>query len=142
MNFTLGGQGISNDTDQTATAPTWQPVRSCSGNTDAVMNLTLGTVVGPTSVTGNDLGGTETHFTTFTSGTQGYVGFSVELASSTIAYGWALVTLQDDNTPGVIHSWAYDNAGAPLAVGVLEPSHGLLVALGACRTYPLRQESF
>ncbi len=52
------------------------------------------------------------------------------LADTTLAYGWALVTLQNDNTPGVIHSWAYEDTGAAILVGVPEPSHSLLVALG------------
>ena len=69
--------------------------------------------------------------TTLTSGTQGYVGFSAMLADTTLAYGWALVTLQDDNTPGVIHSWAYEDTGAPITAGAIpEPSHTLLVVLG------------
>ena len=135
MNFVLGGEGISNDADQTATSPTWQPVRSAANNTAAVVNLSPGAVVGPTSATGNDFGasgGTVTHFATFVSGTPGYIGFSVVLADATVAYGWARVTLQNDNTPGVIHEWAYEADGSPIVVSqtIPEPSHALLCAVG------------
>ncbi|MFT5412182.1 MAG: hypothetical protein ACI9NC_004920 [Verrucomicrobiales bacterium] len=131
VNFVLGGRGITNDADETASAPTFQPVRSGTGNTDPIVELTFGTVVGPTSVTGNDFGGSSTHFATFTSGTQGYIGFEVVLADTTVSYGWLLTTLQDDNTPGVIHSWAYENSGAAITVGAIpEPSHSLLSIFG------------
>ncbi|MFT5108629.1 MAG: hypothetical protein ACI8XO_003715 [Verrucomicrobiales bacterium] len=131
MNFALGGEGISNDADETALTPSWQPVRSGTGAADPVENLTVGTVIGPSSVVGSDFGGSTTHFATFTPGVQGYVGFSVVLADTTVAYGWALVMLQDDNTPGVIHSWAYEDTGATILVGAIpEPSHSLLAILG------------
>ncbi|MFT5409794.1 MAG: hypothetical protein ACI8XO_000752 [Verrucomicrobiales bacterium] len=129
MNFVFGGAGITSDADETGTSPTWQPVRVGTANTDAVQNLALGTVVGPSSVVASDYGGSTTHFATFTSGSKGYIGFSVLLADNTTAYGWAEVTLQDDNTEGVIHGWAYDDTGATLAVGVPEPSHTLLAIL-------------
>jgi len=130
MNFVLGGQGISNDADQSASLPTWQPVRTGTGNTDAVQNLVGGTVVGPGLATASGYGGSLDHFPTFTSGEKGYLGFSLVLDDATLAYGWAEVTLQNDNTPGVIHAWAYDDTGAPLAVGVPEPTHALLLVLG------------
>ena len=135
MNFVLGGAGISNDADQTIGSPTWQPVRSAANNTAEVVNLVPGSVVGPASATGNDFGasgGTVTHFATFVSGTPGYVGFSVVLADSTLAYGWARVTLQDDNTPGVIHEWAYEADGSSIRIAqtIPEPSHSLLMLLG------------
>jgi hypothetical protein len=43
------------------------------------------------------------------------VGFSLILddGNETVAYGWVEVTFQNnDNTPGVIHGWAYDDTGA------------------------------
>jgi len=46
------------------------------------------------------------------------------------SHGWAEVTLQSDNTPGVIHAWAYGDTGAEIAVAVPEPTHTLLIALG------------
>ena len=131
-NIFLGGEGISNDADETAMTPTWQPVRSAPNNTDAVVNLPLGTTVSSGSVTGNDFGGSVDHFATFVSGTPGYIGFSVELADTTVAYGWMRVTLQNDNTEGVIHEWAYQPSGGQIQVGQIipEPSHTLLMCVG------------
>lgn len=131
MNFVLGGQGVSNDADQLASSATWQPVRVGTGNTDLIDNLTYGSIVGPGSVTGTGYGGSSNHFLPFVSGEKGYLGFSLVLADTTVAYGWAEVTLQNDNTPGVIHSWAYENTGAPIAIEVVpEPTQTLLLALG------------
>ena len=131
MNFIYGGAGISNDADQAASSPTWQPVRAGTGNTDVIQNLGVGTVVDGTSVTSTGYGGSTNNFTTFTSGTKGYIGFSVILADTTVAYGWAEVTLQNDNTPGVIHAWAFEDSGASIRVAEIpEPTQTLLVALG------------
>ena len=130
-NFFLGGEGISNDADENAPAPTWQPVRTGTANTDDVDNLTFGTIVGPGSVYATDFGGSADHFLPFVNGASGYIGFSLEIAGPATVYGWMRVTLQDDNTPGVIHEWAYQDDGSPLAVGAIpEPSHALLTVLG------------
>ena len=132
--FLLGGEGISNDADETSLAPSWQPVRSGTGNTDPVQNLSFGTVVDGSSVTGDDFGGsggTTTHFPPFSNGVSGYIGFTLETSGATTAYGWMRVTLQDDNTPGVIHEWAYQDNGSAIEVGVIpEPTQGLLLAAG------------
>ena len=133
-NFFAGGIGISNDADQTSMMASWQPVRSGIGNTDAIVNLTPGTLVDGSSVTGDDFGasgGAVTHFATFTSGTPGYIGYSVVLSDNTTAYGWMRVTLRNDNMEGVIHEWAYENSGAPIEVGAIpEPSLTLLASIG------------
>lgn len=135
VNFTLGGQGITNDADEAASSPTWQPVRAGTGNTDVILDLGLDAAVGPASVTSTGYGGSLNNFTTFTSGEKGYIGFSMVLADTTVAYGWAEVTLQNDNTPGVIHSWAYQDTGAVLRVGAIpEPTQTLLFALGLAAT--------
>ena len=133
-NFLLGGAGISNDADQTSLSPSWQPVRTGTGNNDPVENLSFGTIVGPGAVTGDDFGGSggvTTHFPPFSNGVSGYIGFTLETSAATTAYGWMRVTLQDDNTPGVIHDWAYQDNGQPIPVGVIpEPSQALLTCLG------------
>jgi len=133
-NFVFGGNGLTNDADETASTPSWQPVRSGSGNTDPVENLTFGTIVGPGSVTANDFGGsggTISHFPPFTNGISGYIGFTLETSGLTTAYGWMRVTLQNDNTAGVIHGWAYQDNGQPIPAGVIpEPSHAMLTCLG------------
>lgn len=133
MNFAFGGEAVSNDADQAATSPTWQPVRVGTGSGDVIENLGIDTVVGPSSDTATGYGGSTTLFPTFTSGLTGYIGFSVVLddGNDTVAYGWVEVTLQDDNTPGVIHAWAYEDTGASLRVAAIpEPTHTLFLALG------------
>lgn len=131
-NFVLGGRGITNDADLLAASPSWQPVRLGTGNTDLIEPLVPGTEVGPSSVISIGFGGSQDHFGPFTSGTRQYLGFSLVLEDSTVAYGWAEVTLQDDNTPGVIHGWAYEDTGSSILVGQIpEPSGAVLAVLGA-----------
>jgi len=132
MNLAFGGAGLSNDADQTASSPSWQPVRTGTGFTDLVQNLDIGTVVGPGSNFANGYGGSTDLFSTFTSGEKGYIGFSMILENDTVAYGWAQVTLEsDDTTPGVIHAWAFEQNGDSIAVGAIpEPTHTFLLALG------------
>jgi len=134
VNFLFGGEWITNDADQAGTAPSWQPVRDGTENSSTIVNLGLGAVVGPASDYSTGYGGSTDQITPtqFTSGEKGYIGFSMEVAGTSPAYGWMEVTLQDDNTPGVIHSWAYEDNGSSLAVGSLipEPSHSMLIALG------------
>jgi hypothetical protein len=134
VNFFLGGEGISNDADETASMPTFQPVRTGTGNSYPVDNLTIGTTItaANTYASPADFGGSGTHFLPFVNGESGYIGFSVVLADTTLAYGWMRVTLQNDNTPGVIHEWAYQDSGGQIQVGqtIPEPSHALLTCLG------------
>lgn len=131
LNFVWGGQGVTNDADQTADAPTWQPVRSGTRNTDPVEALAMGVTVGPSSFISSGFGGSQNHFGPFVSGSRQYLGFSLVLEDSTVAYGWAEVTLRNDNTPGVIHSWAYEDSGDLIEVAEIpEPSRAVLIVLG------------
>ena len=142
VNFFLGGERMSNDADQSAAAPIFEPVRTGTGNTDPLANQPFGTTVNVGSVFANPpgFGGSASHFPDFVNGVEGYIGFSMEIAGPTTVYGWMRVTLQNDNTPGVIHEWAYDDAGAPVTVGVIpEPSHALLTVLGLS-TLALRRQ--
>ena len=148
MNFVYGGEGITNDADEAGIAPTWQPVRAAAPNNSVVVNLGIDTVVGPTSELATGYGGSTSHlvssvdYDTFTPGEIGYVGFSVVLADTTVAYGWVEVTLQDDNTPGVIHGWAYEDDGTSLRVGAIpEPTHTLLLAIGMMASVLRRRRS-
>lgn len=136
VNFLFGGEWITNDADQAGTAPSWQPVRDGTENSNTIVNLGLGAVVGPDSDYSAGYGGSTDQIapSQFTSGEKGYIGFSMEVSGTSPVYGWMEVTLQDDNTPGVIHSWAYEDNGSPLRAGSLvaipEPSHSMLIALG------------
>jgi hypothetical protein len=91
----------------------------------------IGDVVGPASTFSTGYGGSTSHFPGFTSGTRGILGFSVRLTDATLAYGWAEVTFQNDNTPGMIHGWAYDSSGAAVGVTAIpEPTSSLILGCG------------
>lgn len=132
-NFLLGGGGVTNDADQAATVPTWQPLRTGSGNSDPIRTLTAGeTVDGGSSSFATGFGGSDTHFPPFASGVSGYLGFSLVLDNNDEVYGWMRVTLKDDNsTGGFIHEWAYEDSGGPIEVGAVpEPGSLMLAMLG------------
>ena len=52
------------------------------------------------------------------------------LSGTRTAYGWARVTFQNDNTPGVIHEYAFNNSGTILVGTIPEPSLALLSTIG------------
>ena len=83
---------------------------------------------------GNDFGssfGVNSHFPSFLSGTAGFIGFQLKLDDATLVNGWIEVTLQDDDTPGVIHQWAFEDSGASIRVGQIpEPSQTVLSLFG------------
>ena len=46
-------------------------------------------------------------------------------------YGWALVTFEDNDGVGTLHSWAYEDTGAAIKVGAIpEPRAAILLLLG------------
>jgi len=133
-NFSRGGLGITNDADEDSTTPSWQPARSAANNTDPIVNLGIGAIVSGELAFGNDFGssfGVNSHFPSFLSGTAGFIGFQLELDDATLVNGWIEVTLQDDDTPGVIHQWAFEDSGAPIRVGQIpEPGQTVLSLFG------------
>ena len=133
-NFLLGGLGVTNDADEDSTSPSWQPVRSAANNTDPIVSLGIGAVVSGGVPVGNDFGasgGANSHFPAFPSGTPGFIGFQLELDDTTLVNGWMEVTLQNDNTPGTIHQWAFEDSGASIRVGQIpEPGQTVLSLLG------------
>lgn len=133
-NFLLGGLGVTNDADEDSTSPSWQPVRSAANNTDPIVSLGIGAVVSGGVLVGNDFGasgGANSHFPAFPSGTPGFIGFQLELDDTTLVNGWMEVTLQNDNTPGTIHQWAFEDSGASIRVGQIpEPGQTVLSLIG------------
>ena len=70
----------------------------------------------------------------------GYVGFSFTTETSPhTVYGWAEIQRLDAGS-GILRSWAYEDSGAPIHVGVVpEPSGLALLALGAAGIGALRR---
>ena len=144
-NFFLGGSRVSNDGDELAPTATWQPVRSGTGNTDAILNLAFGTTIDgstPSYSTGFGASGqVNSHMlggAGFTDGVSGYLGYSLVIddpgnpGNPLTVYGWARVTFEDNDGTGILHEWAYEDTGAAINVGVVpEPSGVMLVMLGS-----------
>jgi len=143
-NFFLGGARVSNDAYADSLTATWQPVRTGTGNTDAIVRLDVGTTIDVSTAFSSGFGASgqiNSHMTGettgFTSGEQGYIGFSLIIddplnpGNPLLVYGWALVTLYDNNNVGTLHAWAYDDSGAAILVGAIpEPFTALLGGLG------------
>lgn len=111
-------------------SPGFQPVRSGTGATDAVLNLATGTMVDGSSTFstfvqgpggqnpgGAGYGSSESHLGggagQFVSGTEGYFGFRLSGGN----YGWMRVVLTNNTGGALIKEWAYDNSGAAIGVG-------------------------
>ena len=115
-------------------SPGFQPVRSGTGATDAVLNLAAGAMVdgGSTFSTfvqgpggqnpgGPGYGSSEAHLGggpgQFVAGSEGYFGFRMTGGN----YGWMRVVLTNNSGGALIKEWAYDNSGA--AIGVANVRH-------------------
>ncbi|OYV04926.1 MAG: hypothetical protein CFE26_14285, partial [Verrucomicrobiales bacterium VVV1] len=111
-------------------SPTFQPVRTGTGEMDAVVNVAAGSTVGSGSTYstfvqgpgGENPGGpgygiSETHMGAgvgqFVSGTEGYLGFRLNGTD----YGYMRVVLTNNSGGAVIKDWAYDTSGASVVVG-------------------------
>ena len=139
-NFFLGGARVSNDAYAASVDASWQPVRTGTDNTDAIVQLPVSTTIDVSTAsysTGFGASGQiHSHFggSGFTAGTPGHLGFSLIIDNPAIpgnpllVYGWARVTLKDNDGVGVLHEWAYENTGAAIQVGAVpEPRAALLV---------------
>jgi hypothetical protein len=141
-NFFLGGSRVSNDADAYAFGAGWQPVRTGTGNTDAIVQLPVNTTIdlGIASYsTGYGASGQiNSHFggaSGFTVGAPGYLGFSLIIdnpanpGNPLTVYGWALVTLENNDGAGVLHEWAFEDTGAAIQVAAVpEPNLPTLVS--------------
>ena len=104
INPFFGGQDV-------ASSPAFQPVRSATGSSSAIVNLAAGSTInsGGTFTTeygGAGYGWSDTHLAaSFTAGTEGYIGFRI----NNVGYGWMRVVL--GGASPVIEDWAYDTSG-------------------------------
>ncbi|MGJ8650176.1 MAG: PEP-CTERM sorting domain-containing protein [Opitutaceae bacterium] len=114
---------------------TFLPVLASTATNSAVLNLTQGTQVGPSSSFPASYSGSTGHMgpaaLEFESGTSGYIGFLLNPGVDDY-YGWIQLTLNDDGTTGTIHQWAWETSGGAITVGAVpEPSNvALLFGLG------------
>jgi hypothetical protein len=140
-NFFLGGARVSNDAYYLAATASWQPVRSGTGNTDAIVRLDVGTTIDVSTVfysTGFGASGQiNSHMvggpSGFSDGVPGYLGFSLIINNPTplLVYGWARVTFQNNDGVGILHEWAYEDTGAAIQIAAVpEPRAALLGGLG------------
>lgn len=111
-------------------SPSFQPVRSGTTSTSAVLNLATGTTVssgsafstftqgpGGQNPGGAGYGASETHVGTgtgkFVAGEEGYMGFQLNGGN----YGYMRVVFTDNTGGALIKEWAYDNSGAAISTG-------------------------
>ncbi len=125
INPFFGGVGVAND-------PLLQPARTGTDPLDAILNLSAGTLISSSNGALNfstGAGGSETHLgSTFTAGTEGYIGFNANGD-----YGWMRVIFTNDTGGALVEDWAYDSAGSggSIVVGrvresVVDATHNLV----------------
>ena len=109
VNLTFGGINVYNDS-------TFQPLRVGNTGIDSLRNIATGGLISSVSTNfATDMGVSFDHLgTTFTAGSEGYIGFSVN--NGVTNYGWMRVVFTGTGTP-VIKDWAYDTSGGSLAAG-------------------------
>jgi len=109
INPFFGGAGVANDA-------LFQPARVGTDQLDTIVNLAVGTTISSSNGTLHfsfGAGGSQDHLgTTFTAGTEGYIGFN-----SNGNYGWMRVVFTNNTANAVIKDWAYDSSGAGIATG-------------------------
>lgn len=127
----FGGQGFGNSEN-------FQPVRQAFGLNSPIIRLDAGAVVDGSLTYFNLEAGSDSHIgnsaNQFASGSEGYLGFRfIENDGDGPYYGWMRVIFSNDGNSGTIIDWAYDDTGAPIAVGAVvpEPSAVMLGGLGA-----------
>lgn len=114
INPFFGGVGVFNNANL-------QPVRDGTDSLDTIVNLGVGTTIsnGTLYFSSGD-GGSEDHVgTTFTAGSEGYIGFKADGN-----YGWMRVVFTYNSSGALIKDWAYDNSGSSgsIVVGRIQES--------------------
>lgn len=119
VNFFFGGSGVGN-------GPDFQPVRSGSGNLDAVLNLPVGTVIDAGSVFSSGYGGSAnihvgSDSNQFQLGETGYFGFQLNDGGN-FHYGFMRLQLGNSGAGGTILDWSYESTPDAAITVVPEPA--------------------
>ena len=116
LNPFFGGVGVANNVDL-------QPFRDGTGGSDTILNFSSGTIINSSTTTlasPGGFGGSIDHVgSTFTAGTEGYVGFKLNGAN----YGWMRVVFTNNTGGAVVKDWAYNNSGSGAAIAVGNITH-------------------
>lgn len=115
INPFFGGFGVAN-------SPAFQPVRTGTGNQDALLRLDAGTLVNGSLTLATGFGGSASHLGSgagqFAAGQEGYIGFQLTANGGAGPYsGWMRVVFTNNTGGAVIKDWAYENSGGAIATG-------------------------
>ncbi len=124
INFFFGGAAIAN-------SETFQPATAAPATLSAALGLAGGDTVSASLNYPASFSGSTGHMgiaaQQWDNGERAHLGFRIEPSSfptgsqpATTIYGYMTVTLQDDETTGLIHAVAWDPTGAPVVIP--EPS--------------------
>lgn len=130
LNFYTGGFALRS-------SETFLPARAGVLGTDAIVNVSLGSVVDSNlNFASPGVGVSNTHMGTgtgqFESGQEGYLGFIYAEDGAPSYYGWMRATLTN-NGIGSVHEWAFEDSDPETAItvgAVPEPSVAFLAVLG------------
>jgi len=120
LNPFFGGLFIAN-------SPNFQPARIGDYCEDAIIRLAPTSVIGGNLTYSSDWGGSgaeggQGHLGSgplqFADGKSGYFGFKLVSEEADPLYGWMQVVLTENGANGRIQSWAYENSGGSILVGV------------------------
>ncbi len=123
INPFFGGVGVAN-------SAAFQPVRTATGNLDAVLNLAQGTMISGGLTYSSGFGGSgddNEHIgagaTQFQVGQEGYLGFKFMKNDGSGPYlGWMRVVFTNNTGGSMIKDWGYDDAGGSINVGRIQQS--------------------
>jgi len=103
---------------------------------DQVVNLAYNAPVDSSGTFAAGPSASTTHLGTgpgqFQASVPGFIGFRMNPSGSGDQYGWLQVSLNDDPSGGVIHSYAYESdIGVPIGAGVPEPGTAANILVAA-----------
>jgi autotransporter-associated beta strand protein len=113
LNPFFGGVGVANNASL-------QPFRDGTGGLDTILNFGFGATINSSTITlanPGGFGGSIDHVgSTFTAGSEGYVGFKLDGSN----YGWMRVVFTNNTGGALVKDWSYDNSGSSISVGGIQ----------------------